>query len=90
MHKPQYETLAIDCLLNEHEQTVTRLIPFHPDLNPIENIWVILKARIAAKKKNITTKLRCVRQLAEENFSAVTMEEWAAVCRQVKAVEEMT
>jgi len=50
MHKTQYETLAIDCLLNEHGQTVTRLLPFHPDLNPIENIWVIFKARIAAKK----------------------------------------
>jgi hypothetical protein len=50
MHKPQYETLAIDCLLNEHGQTMTILLPFHPDLNPVENIWVILKARIATKK----------------------------------------
>jgi len=46
-----------------------------------------LKTRIAAKK-NVSIKLRDFRQLAEENFSAVTMEEWAAVCRQVKVVEE--
>jgi hypothetical protein len=26
--------------------------------------------------------------MAEKNFVAVTMEDWAAVCRQVKAVEE--
>jgi hypothetical protein len=42
--------------------------------------------RIAAK--NVTFKLQDVQQLAEQNFAAVTMEEWAAVCRHVKAVEE--
>ena len=87
MHKPQHETLAVDYFLAEHGHTATRLPPFHPDLNPTEKIWVILKTRIAAKK-NVSIKLRDFRQLAEENFSAVTMEEWAAVCRQVKVVEE--
>jgi len=38
--------------------------------------------------KNVTFNLRDVQQLAEQNFAAVTMEEWAAVCRHVKAVEE--
>jgi len=38
--------------------------------------------------KNVTFKLRDVQQLAEQNFATVTMEEWAAVCRHVKAVEE--
>ena len=56
MCKPQNETLAIDCLLDEHGHAVTRLPPFHPDLNTTENIWVILKTRIAAK--NVTIKLR--------------------------------
>jgi hypothetical protein len=28
-------------------------------------------------------------QLAEQNFAAVTMEEWAAVCRHIKAVERV-
>ena len=44
------------------------------------------KTRTAAK--NVTFKLRNVQQLAEQNFASVTMEEWAAVCRRVKAVEE--
>jgi hypothetical protein len=65
---------------------VIRLPPYHPDLNPIERIWGIVKSRIAAK--NVTFKLRDVQQLAEENFTAVTMEEWAAVCRHVTVVEE--
>jgi hypothetical protein len=38
--------------------------------------------------KNATLNLRDVQQLAEQNFAAVTMEEWVAVCRHVKAVEE--
>jgi transposase len=35
--------------------TVLRLPTYHPDLNPIEKIWGIVKARIAAK--NVTFKL---------------------------------
>ena len=40
MHKPQYETLAIDCLLAEHGHTVIRLPPYRPDLKLIEKIGV--------------------------------------------------
>jgi hypothetical protein len=32
--------------------------------------------------------VRDVKQLAEQNVAAVTMEEWAAVCRHVEAEEE--
>ena len=63
-----------------------RLPPYHPDLNPIGKIWGIVKTRIAAK--NVTFKLQLVQQLAEQNFVTVTMEEWAAVCRNARAVEE--
>ena len=45
-----------------------------------------MKTRIAAK--NITFKLQDVQQLTEQNFAAVTMVEWAAVCQHVRAVEE--
>jgi transposase len=78
--------LAIDGLLAELGHTMIRLPPYHPDLNPIEKILGIVKNKVAAK--NVTFKLRDVQQLAEENFAAVTEEEWAAVCRHVTAVEE--
>jgi hypothetical protein len=58
MHKPQYETFAIDGLLAEHGHMVIRLPPYHPDLNPIEKIWGIVKNRVAAK--NVTFNLRDV------------------------------
>jgi hypothetical protein len=62
---------------------VIGLLPYHPHLNPIEKIWGIAK-----NCKNITFKLRDVQQLSEQNFAAVTMKEWAAICRHVKALEE--
>jgi transposase len=71
MHKPQYETLASDCLLAQHGHTVIRLPLYHLDLNPIEKIRGIVKTRIAAT--NVSFKLRDVQQLAEQNFAAVTM-----------------
>ena len=86
MHKLQYEIFAIDRLLANHGHTLLRLPPYHPDLNPMEQMWGIMKTRIAAK--NVTFKLKDVQQLVEQNFDAVTMEEWAAVCRHAKTVEE--
>jgi len=68
MHKPQYETFAIDRLLTYHGHTVLRLPPYHPDLNPIEKMWAIVKNRTAAK--NVTFKLQDVKHLAEQNFAA--------------------
>ena len=50
MHKPQYETFAIDRLLADHGHTVLRLPLYHPDLNPTEQNWGIVNTRIAAKK----------------------------------------
>jgi hypothetical protein len=49
MHKPQYETVAIDRMLTDHGHTMIRLPPYHLDLNPTEKIWGIVKTRIAAK-----------------------------------------
>ena len=86
--KPQYETFATGCLLAEHGHTVIGLPLYRPDLSPIEKIWGIVKTRIAAKKKKVTFKLRDVQQMAEQNFADVTREEWTAVCRHAKAVEE--
>ena len=86
MHKPQYETFAIDCLLADQGHTVIRLPPYNPDLKSIGKIQGIMKTRIA--EKNVTSKLRDIQQLAEQNFATVTVVEWVAVCKHVKAVEE--
>jgi transposase len=82
-----------DSLPNDNKHSLTcrtvhrlRLPPYHPALNSIEKACGIMKTRIAAK--HVTFKLRDVQQLAEQNVAAVTMQEWAAVCRHVNAVED--
>ena len=50
MHKPQYETFAIDRLLADHGHTVLRLPPYHPDLNPIEKMWGYREEQNSCKK----------------------------------------
>jgi hypothetical protein len=85
MHKQQYKTFAIHCFLTEHghgdQNTFTP-----PWFKPYRKNLGYPKTRVAAKI--VTLKLWDVQQLAEQNFATVAMEEWAAVCRHVTAVEE--
>jgi hypothetical protein len=46
--KPNRQVYAIDKLLSEHGHSVLRLPPYHPELNPIELIWVLVKNYVAA------------------------------------------
>jgi len=64
---------------------VIRLPPYHPDLNRIKNVGCREDQNSC---KYVTFKLRDVKQLAEQNVAAVTVEGWAAVGRHVEAVEE--
>jgi hypothetical protein len=61
-----------------------RLPPYHPELNPIEKIWVQVKNWVASR--NVTYKLNDVIKLAGEQFSMTTPEEWAKVCGHVDKV----
>uniref|UniRef100_A0A6P7H944 Uncharacterized protein LOC114348897 n=1 Tax=Diabrotica virgifera virgifera TaxID=50390 RepID=A0A6P7H944_DIAVI len=47
--KPKNPVYAVDQLLAQHGHSVLRLPPYHPELNPIEKIWAILKNEVAAK-----------------------------------------
>lgn len=45
-HKESYTVFRI---LAEHGHTVLRLPPYHPDFNPIENVWSQLKGYVASR-----------------------------------------
>ena len=62
-----------------------RLPPYHPELNPIEIIWGIMKNWVATK--NITFKLQDVKKLVTEKCADIGKEEWKGVCKKVKEIE---
>lgn len=80
---PQYK---VDLLLNEHGHEVLRLPPYHCDLNPIEQIWAIVKRRIA--EKNVSQMPSEIASITETAFSTITPEEWSNVCMHVQKIEE--
>lgn len=84
--KKRYVTYKFDSLLSSQGHTVLRLPPYHPDLNPIELIWAQVKNNVA--KRNTTFKLAEVQKLAEEEFAAVTQEDWQKCCSHAQKFEK--
>lgn len=69
-----------------HGHSVLRLPPYHPDLNPIEMMWGIVKNYVA--KKNVTFNMNDVIKLCEEMFSSITKEDCSPLCEKVIKVED--
>jgi hypothetical protein len=84
--KPNRQVYAIDKLLSEHGHSVLRLPPYHPELNPIELIWVLVKNYVAAH--NVTFNLDDVWKIAVDKFNNVKMEESKKNCDHVTKIED--
>ena len=80
-HKPYHTKYLVDNLMKEHGHDVLRLPPYHPDLNPIENIWNILKQWVASH--NTTFKIHDIERLAQEKFNMMGATDWAPVCNHI-------
>lgn len=80
---PQYN---LDRLLEQHGHLVLRLPPYHPELNPIEKIWALVKNWVAAH--NTTFKLSDTEALTKQKFQEVSEKEWFDICQHVKKYEE--
>lgn len=46
-HKHQYVKYSLDTIMEAHGHKVLRLPPYHPDFNPIENIWSPVKGHVS-------------------------------------------
>lgn len=63
-HKEQFKTFSIDEILAEHNHNILRLPPYHPDLNPIEMAWSMIKQYVGSKnvKWNINNAIELVKE----------------------------
>lgn len=68
---PRYEA---EELLKEHGHEVIKLPPYHCDLNPIEEIWSLVKRKVASKNLGIPGTQ--TEDLIRECFATVTAEDW--------------
>ena len=76
----------IDKLAIEAGHKVLRLPPYHPELNPIENVWSQVKGYVAARNRDF--KLTTVKTLMEEGVAQVTPENWKNYVQNVIKIEE--
>lgn len=76
-HKHQYVKYSIDTIMEAHGHKVLRLPPYHPDFNPIENIWSQVKRHVS--KHNVGMNLNEVKRLLTEKFSSIGRLEWRKV-----------
>ncbi|XP_050295133.1 uncharacterized protein LOC126735225 [Anthonomus grandis grandis] len=75
----------LDELLEKDGYCVLRLPPYHPELNPIEKIWALVKNWVAAR--NTTFRLPDTEALARQKFEEVTEQEWFNICQHVRKYE---
>ena len=66
--------------------TITRLLPYHCELNPIELAWAAEKNFVA--KENSEMKLDSVEKLSGERRNDLPHELWANCVEHVKKVEQ--
>jgi transposase len=68
-NKPEF---LLDEIARKEGHTILRTPPYHPELQPIETCWAIVKNHVA--KHNDFTTIAKVRELVEEGFEKVTNE----------------
>ncbi|MFI5344677.1 MAG: transposase, partial [Chlamydiales bacterium] len=80
--KPEF---AIDCIATAKGYTVLRTPPYHPELQPIETCWAVVKGYVATHNNFTMTK---VHQLLEEGFCKVTDHTIEGILKKVRKCED--
>lgn len=78
-------TYALDELAAEHGHEILRTPPYHPELQPIETCWAVVKNQIA--RKNKCTMAHLLEQL-DDAFTSVTKETCSGLIKKVRKVED--
>jgi transposase len=78
-------TYALDELASEQGHEILRTPPYHPELQPIETCWAVVKNQIARKSK--FTMAHLLEQL-DDAFDSVTQETCLGLIKKVRGVED--
>ena len=78
-------TYALDELASEEGHEILRTPPYHPELQPIETCWAVVKNQIARKSK--FTMAHLLEQL-DDAFDSVTEETCTGLIKKVREVED--
>lgn len=81
--KPEF---SLDRIATENGHSILRTPPYHPELQPIETCWAVVKAHVAAHNDFTMEK---VHQLLEEGFNKVTSRTIAGIIKKVKKQEDV-
>lgn len=81
--KPEF---LIDNIARKHGHSILRTPPYHPELQPIETCWAIVKNHVA-KYNDFTMKK--VQILLEEGFEKVTAKTCQELIKKIKTQEDI-
>jgi transposase/predicted transcriptional regulator len=78
-------TYILDEIAAEHGHEVLRTPPYHPELQPIETCWAVVKNQIA---RNCDFTMANLMAQLEDAFSAVTAETCSGLIKKIREVED--
>lgn len=76
---------AIDLIASKKGHTIVRTPPYHPELQPIETCWAIVKGHVAAHNDFTMAK---VNELVEEGFHKVTAHTVKGILKKTRKQED--
>ncbi|PSN55580.1 hypothetical protein C0J52_12117 [Blattella germanica] len=85
-NKPQ-PIYSTDTILRENGFIPVRLPPYHPDLNPIELIWNMVKRKVSEKNMS-RVPLSELKQNTRDAFSTITKDDWIGAIRHVNQISD--
>ncbi|XP_045781508.1 uncharacterized protein LOC123878358 isoform X2 [Maniola jurtina] len=85
-NKDRFNRFVIDELIQCKGFEILRLPPYHPELNPIEKIWGMLKNYVA--NKNVAQNLTSIMALINERLETIDRTIWANTCQNVEETEK--
>lgn len=85
-HKRAFNKYVVDEMARDTGITVTRLPPYHCELNPIELVWAQIKTSVA--RENKTFKMEDTKQLFYSAVSKVDSLTWQNCIKHVISIEK--